>query len=86
MAKKKRTPRAGQIREIGPFKTWEEIEVEANKALKELGNIDILSTVPISAPKIGNFLVITYKPNRRHVKEPTVVEPLKLENKWGVVF
>ena len=85
MIKKKRTPRAGQIREIGPFKTWEEIELEANKALRELGNIDILTISPISAPTVGNFLVIAYKPNRRHVKEPPV-EPLRLENKWGIVF
>ena len=76
MAKKKRTPRLAQIRVVGPFKTWEEVEREANKALKELGNIDIVSTNQLANSKLGKLLVITYKPQitRKEISTATSTE------------
>jgi hypothetical protein len=84
MTKKKRIPRVGQIIEIGPFKTWEEIEREANKALKELGHIEILNTESLCT-KIGNFLVISYKLNRKQgnalLSADDAVQPLRALSK-----
>jgi hypothetical protein len=76
MGKKKRTPRIGQVLQVGPFKTLEEVDREANRKLAELKGINIVSAQPISTPA-GNILVITYKLSRKQAKAlRSAVEPL----------